>query len=114
MISKEDMEWLSQFETNFRTAINSSYSRNITSSQANRMKEIYEVSTGRKYSLCVHCSSNVLSFLKVIGKLYLDQKGNEPALTDSKLENKVTKMEKKNGKSTKGQNVGKGKNALHN
>lgn len=114
MISKEDMEWLSKFETNFKTAIDLNYSRNILESHIRKMMEIYESATGKQYRLCVHCTSNVLNFLKVIGKLYLDQKGNELELTTKELENKVTKKEKKNGKSTKGQDDSKGKDALHN
>ena len=108
------MKWLSQFENNFKTAINSNYTRNILESQIRRMVEIYEFATGKQYRLCVHCTSSVLAFLKVIGKLYLDQKGNEPQLNINELENKVTKMEKKNGKSTKRQDDSKGKDALHN
>lgn len=102
MISKENFKWLSQFESNFRTAINSNYTRNILESQLRKMVEIYELSTGKKYNLCYHCSSSILAFLKVIGKIYLDQKGNETQLKDKELENKVAKKEKKNGKSTKG------------
>lgn len=102
MISKENFKWLSQFESNFRTAINSNYTRNILESQLKRMVEIYEVSTGKKYNLCTHCSTSVLAFLKVIGKLFLDQKGKETELKTKELKNKVAKMEMKNGKSTKG------------
>lgn len=105
MINKDDMKWLSQFENNFNSAIKSNYSRNILVSQLNRMQEIYELSTGKRYDLCTHCSSSVLSFLKVIGKIYLDQKGFETTLKDNELKNVVTNKEvkvKRNGKSTKG------------
>ena len=97
MINKENMKWLSQFESNFNTAIKSNYTRNILESQLRKMVEIYELSTGKKYSLCYHCSSSILAFLKVIGKIYLDQKGNEQELKTKELKNKVAKMEKKNG-----------------
>ena len=97
MINKENMKWLSQFESNFNTAIRSNYTRNILESQLRKMVEIYELSTGKKYSLCYHCSSSILAFLKVIGKIYLDQKGNEQELKTKELKNKVAKMEKKNG-----------------
>ena len=97
MISKENMKWLSQFESNFNTAIRSNYTRNILESQLRKMVEIYELSTGKKYTLCYHCSSSILAFLKVIGKIYLDQKGNEQELKTKELKNKVAKMEKKNG-----------------
>lgn len=97
MINKENMKWLSQFESNFNTAIRSNYTRNILESQLRKMVEIYELSTGKKYTLCYHCSSSILAFLKVIGKIYLDQKGNEQELKTKELKNKVAKMEKKNG-----------------
>lgn len=102
MISKSDMKWLSQFESNFNTAIKSNYTRNILESQLRKMVEIYETTTGKQYRLCVHCTSSVLAFLKLIGKMYLDQKGNETALKGKELENKVAKKESNNGKSSKG------------
>lgn len=102
MISKSDMKWLSQFESNFNTAIKSNYTRNILESQLRKMVEIYETATGKQYKLCVHCTSSVLAFLKMLGKMYIDQKGNETALKDKELENKVAKKESNNGKSSKG------------
>lgn len=119
MISKENMKWLSQFENNFNTAIKSNYTRNILESHLRKMAEIYEKATGKKYHLCTHCTSSILAFLKVIGKLYLDQKGIEPELKTNELENKVAKKERKNGKRKQdithsGQDVGKGKDDLHN
>lgn len=102
MINKTDMKWLSQFESNFNTAIKSNYTRNILESQLRKMVEIYQLETGKQYRLCVHCTSSVLAFLKLIGKMYLDQKGNETALKDKELENKVAKKESNNGKSSKG------------
>lgn len=100
-MTKEDLEYLKTYETNFRTAIKSDYSRNVTATALYRMLEIYRLHTGLKYTLCVHCSGAVLKFLKVIGTIYFEevQKGNEPSLKDNELENKVTKMEKKNAKS---------------
>lgn len=102
---KEDMKWLSQFESNFRTAIHSNYSRNVLESQLRRMVEIYEKETGKRYSLCYHCSTQVLYFLKDMGKLYYDvlqgrnyeavQAGNETVLTDKELEKTVTDLETK-------------------
>lgn len=100
-MTKEDLEYLSKYEHNFNTAINSNYSRNIVSSALERMKEIYERETGKEYRLCTHCSASVLSFLKVIGKLYLDRKGNEPKLKTNELETAVTNKENKKGKNKK-------------
>ena len=93
-MTKEDLKWLSQFETNFNTAINSNYSRNVLESQLRKMVSIYEKETGKKYPLCFHCSSSVLGFLKDMGKIYLDHKGNEPKLNVNELEKVVTQKER--------------------
>lgn len=100
-MTKEDLKWLSQFETNFNTAINSNYSRNVLESQLRKMVEIYEKETGKKYPLCYHCSSSVLGFLKDMGKIYLDHKGNEPKLNTNELGKVVTQKENKKVKTKK-------------
>lgn len=99
-MTKEDIKWLRQFETNFNTAIKSNYSRNILEGSLVKMKEIYEMETGKKFSLCVHCTGNVLELLKLVGKLYFEavQEGLEQELKTKELENKVTKMESKDAK----------------
>lgn len=101
-MTAEDLKWLSSFENNFKTAINSNYSRNILGSQLRKMVEIYELEIGKKYSLCYHCSSSVVGFLKDLGKIYFDlvQKGNEPELTTNELENTVTVTEQSEGTNT--------------
>lgn len=93
-MTKEDLQYLEKYEQNFRTAINANYTRNIVGSALERMKEIYERETGKQYRLCTHCTSSVLAFLKVMGKLYLDQKGNEPKVTANELETTVTQKER--------------------
>lgn len=97
-MTKEDLKWLSQFETNFNTAIKSNYSRNVMESQLRKMVEIYEKVTGNKYPLCYHCSSSVLGFLQDMGKIYLDHKGKEPKVNINELEKVVTQKENKRGK----------------
>jgi hypothetical protein len=101
-MNAEDIKWLSSFESNFRTAINSNYSRNVLESQLRKMVDIYEKVTGKKYSLCYHCSTQILYFLKDIGKIYFDavQKGNESTLSDNELEKTVTVMEGNTKEST--------------
>lgn len=100
---KEDIEFLREYENNFNTAINNNYSRNIVKSKLLRMLDIYKRETGRDYNLCTHCSTSVLSFLKLIGRVYFDmvQKGNEPILEINKLPNAVTDMENNNVKKNK-------------
>lgn len=94
-MTKEDISYLSEFENNFRTAINSNYSRNIIKSKLEKMLEIYKRVTGRDYTLCTHCSSSILLFLKLIGQVYFDavQKGNETEVNINELQNVVTDKE---------------------
>lgn len=103
----EEIEYLKQFENNFKTAIESNYSRNVVPSALRKMLDIYQRETGKKYSLCTHCPTSILGFLKTIGKVYFKivQEGNEPILiinelneTVTDLENNEVKIEKRNGK----------------
>ena len=102
-MTKEDLEYLEKYEGNFKTAINSNYTRNVTHTALDKMLEIYHKETGKTFTLCKSCSSSVMAFLKVIGKIYLDQKGKESVVKDSALHvtvtdtvNKKKKMSKKN------------------
>ena len=94
-MTKEDISYLSEFENNFRTAINSNYSRNIIKSKLEKMLEIYKRATGRDYTLCTHCTSSILLFLRLIGEVYFNavQKGNETVLETNELQNVVTDKE---------------------
>lgn len=105
----EEIEFLKQYEHNFKTAIESNYTRNVVPSALRKMLDIYQRETGKKYNLCTHCPTSILGFLKTMGKVYfkLDQKGNEPILvinelqeTVTDLENNDVKKDKKNGKHT--------------
>lgn len=86
----EDLEFLKKYESNFLTAINAGYSRNIPKNDLEKMVEIYSREKNIRYKLCYHCSSTVLSFIKELGSMYLVQKGNEQALNDKELEKEVT------------------------
>lgn len=99
-MTKEELKFLSGFESNFNTAINSNYSRNIVKSDLNKMLEIYKKETGRNYTLCTHCTTSILSFLRLIGEVYFNtvQEGNETKLKINELENSVTKKENKKKK----------------
>ena len=102
-MTKEDIQFLSEFEPNFKTAINSNYSRNIVKSKLEKMLEIYKRVTGRNYSLCTHCTTSILTFLRLIGELYFDtvQDGTEPNLKINELQKTVTNMENKKKKMKK-------------
>ena len=94
-MTKEDLEYLKQFENNFNTAINSDYTRNIVKSDLLKINEIYKRETGKTFNLCTHCKSSILSFLRIVGRVYFDivQKGNELELKTSELEKTVANME---------------------
>ena len=102
-MTQEELQFLSEFEPNFKTAINSNYSRNIPKSKLEKMVEIYKRETGRNYSLCTHCTTSILTFLRLIGELYFDtvQEGNETKLEINELQKTVTKMENKKKKMKK-------------
>lgn len=102
-MTKEDINWLKKFESNFNTAIKSNYSRNILESNLIKMKEIYECETGKKFSLCVHCTGNVLELLRLVGNLYFKavQEGLEQELKINELENSVTEKENNTTNNTK-------------
>lgn len=102
-MTKEDIQFLSEFESNFKTAINSNYSRNIVKSKLEKMLEIYKRVTGRNYSLCTHCTTSILTFLRLIGELYFDtvQDGNETNMNINELQKTVTDMENKKKKNRK-------------
>lgn len=92
-MTKEDIEYLEKYELNFKTAINANYTRNVTHTALDRMLEIYQRETGKTFTLCKSCTSSVLAFLKVIGKIYLVQKGKETQLNNNELANTVTEKE---------------------
>lgn len=99
----EQLEYLKQYEANFKTAIESNYTRSIPPSILKKMLEIYQEETGDKYNLCTHCPISKLHFLKKVGKLYfkLVQKGNEPILVINELQETVTDLENNNVKKNK-------------
>lgn len=99
----EQLEYLKQYEHNFKTAIESNYTRSIPPSVLKKMLDIYQEETGDKYNLCTHCSISKLHFLKKVGKLYFEivRKGNEPILNINELQNTVTDLENNEVKNIK-------------
>lgn len=103
-MTEKQFEYLKQFESNFFTSINHNYSTNVQSSDLDKMIKIYEEVTGSKVYMCKYCTSDVLNFLKRIGKLYFDKKeqvGKEQELTTNDLQKAVAKIERKNNKNKK-------------
>lgn len=103
----EDYEYLKQFESNFRTAIYSNYSRNIAESHLNKMVAIYEKEIGRPHKICIRCSTVVLNFLQDLGKVYFKvQEGFEDNMKINKLDETVTNKANK-GRQKKVAGVGR-------
>jgi hypothetical protein len=95
---REDYEYLKEFESNFNTAINSNYTRNIPQSKLEKILEIYQKEVGKGYKVCLHCSSVVVSFLKDVGKLYFSvQEGFENNMIVNELDEKVTNKDNERG-----------------
>ena len=55
-MTKEELQYLSQFERNYYTAINSNYTSAIWNDDLNEMLKIYKKYKG-DYNLCKHCSA---------------------------------------------------------
>lgn len=67
---EKDLEVLKPYESNFRTAINSNYSKAIWQSDMNILIGIYYKWTNTKPSINMNCSKCKLDFIKRMGKLY--------------------------------------------
>lgn len=79
-MTKEEIQYLSQFERNYYTALNSNYTSAIWNDDLNEMLKIYKKYKG-DYNLCKHCSASILAFVKKVGLMYEEEK------------NKITKEE---------------------
>lgn len=73
-MTQTDIKYLAEYENNFRTAINHNYTRNIPVKEIDKMLQIYERITRKKYVLCKHCSTSILNFIKVVGRMYFEAK----------------------------------------
>lgn len=90
--TEEDIQYLKKFESNFNTAIKTSYTRNVPRKDIEKMLDIYNRVNGKTLNICTYCTSSILSFLKDIGQQYFNavQKGNEQQLKTNELEKEVT------------------------
>ena len=93
--TEEDIQYLKKFESNFNTAIKTSYTRNVPRKDIEKMLDIYNRVNGKTLTICTYCTSSILSFLKDIGQQYfsLVQTGNEQRLNTNELEKEVTYLE---------------------
>lgn len=74
MYYKKELAILEQYENYFKTAIQSGYMRNLTTTQTKEIHRIYERAIGRKYLMCFTCGHSKLKLLQDAGSLYFKQK----------------------------------------
>ena len=90
----EQLETLSQWEENFRTAVRAQWARNPGRSGLRVIYDIYTAATGDKRRFSDNCNHCILSLLQDCGNLYFRDL-TEKAVTITKLEVKVSQEEKK-------------------
>lgn len=82
-LTKDEMEFLGQFEHNFSCAIDSDYVRGVALSELEKMRKMWERVTGKDYYLNSSCGNCILTFFKLIGGEYRKQKA-EPTPAPAK------------------------------
>lgn len=68
--TKSQLQALAPFEKSFRTATQSNYASNLTTSAYKTILAVYEEASGKKYHLNASCAKCVLDFLKLVGRYY--------------------------------------------
>lgn len=78
-LSKKELEILDKYESNFKTALRSNYTRNIPSAELDILINIYKRVTpnSESFKVCKYCSSAVLSFIQCLGKIYYKNKSRQ-------------------------------------
>ena len=72
--TKEELDFLAEYESRFRTAIELDFSRNLEPSYLLKINEVYEAAAGEKLGVNTSCSHCVCTFLKKVGKKYFEDK----------------------------------------
>lgn len=72
--TKEQLDFLKQFEENLHRATYLKYYRGMGSKKLDEMKAVYDEATEGKYNANWSCSHCVLSFLQAVGKKYFEDK----------------------------------------
>ena len=71
-MTKQDRNFLKEYELNFKTAVNSDYSRNMPTAAIQKLEQIYFNETGITLKTNYTCGHCVLKTLKTIGKWYFE------------------------------------------
>lgn len=89
----EQLQTLSQWEENFRTAVRAQWARNPGRSGLRVIYDIYTAATGDHRRFSDNCSHCILSLLQDCGKAYFADLA-EKAVTNTRVEVKVSQEEK--------------------
>lgn len=89
----DQLETLSQWEEQFRTAVRAQWARNPGRSGLRVIYDIYTAATGDQRRFSDNCNHCILSLLQDCGKLYF-QDITEKAVTNTKVEVKVSQEAK--------------------
>ena len=89
----EQLNTLSAWEENFRTAVRAKWARNPGRSSLRTIYDIYTSATGDRRRFSDNCSQCILSLLTDCGNVYF-QDLTEKAVTTTKMEVKVSQEEK--------------------
>lgn len=72
--TKEELGFLSEYESRFKTASELGFIRNLEPRYLLKIKKIYEDATGTNESVNMTCSHCVLTFIKKVGLKYFKDK----------------------------------------
>ena len=72
--TKEQLDYLKQFEDNLYKAVHLKYYRNMSSKTLDAVKAVYDEATEGSYTANWSCSHCVLAFLQAVGKKYFEDK----------------------------------------
>lgn len=78
-MNRELFDKLSKFESNFKTIIESDYTRNINKKDRKFLLSVYKELTNDVSPKLIHCSNCIKEILKPIAKAYYEYKGIKEA-----------------------------------
>lgn len=73
-LTKKQKAALAKYEQNLRTATQSNFTRAMSQTAVQEVKQVYEQLTGQPYRMNKNCSACVLDLLKRTARLYFNDK----------------------------------------
>lgn len=101
-LTDKQFEALAKYEDNFRTAINSRWSRGISAAAYDFMREVYQSATGQTMPGRPSCGNCILRMLQAVGRLYFADKAEREQAAENAEKAKSAASSKKTVKSTTG------------